>query len=619
VPADWFVKTRGRSASEDYTWFPVGGGDPAGAEAIAERGCRGRPWYTLIDEQKPGMLLFDDPRHGTVLFVSALVIPERPQDFRYRVIRVTLLGAARPGDAAGQRELVAVAVAALRDEVAASLPVRYGPAHGVKIDAAAWGRFAEAAAARLGEPAAPQSPGAQPPGTQPPGGVRAKQDSPAVRLALADSLAGVYRQFGADALDGRLMIMWTPIISVGEVRSLLPWRMIADEFAGAPAGTDLITAVRDVAHDIRGVVREGENQTRRILKTFGFLGALAAVAVGAYFVFGAPGPSGWQIAGTVPAAAGSAANAAAVPLGPGEALSAWLAPGTGRLVVRHWSNGAWTSPALPHGLPASRYGRVTVAAGPAADAWVFASPAGAADGTAYALHWDGTRLEGPVGRLPAGLLVTAAQGSYAAGATRVTVTSARQVKVQVPVSTPPPGSGAGSKGKPTGSGPGKPKTRTVTRTVTTKTIATRNVMLRWTGSQWQAATLPALPGAGGTATSISSVAVTSGGQIWVTTAAREGGKATLLRLDAAVWQPVASPVHGGSYSIAPDGAGGLWLGSNAGGSLYRYLNGAWTPGQVPTRNGHSARVVTLAWLPERKAVVGFAALASDRVILSLGG
>ena len=192
MSADWFVKTRGRSNKEDYTWFPVGTVRQADPETLAERGCQGRSWDSLIDDEKPGMLLFDDRHYGTVLLVTGLISSDHPVDYQHRTIRAALLGTARPGHDSEQRALVAVAAAALRDELAAKLPVRYGAAQGVEIDAHSWARFAEETAGQLSE-----RPELHPTADE----FKIRPDTKDDLQQTADSLGTLYLRSGPDAIS----------------------------------------------------------------------------------------------------------------------------------------------------------------------------------------------------------------------------------------------------------------------------------------------------------------------------------------------------------------------------------------------------------------------------------
>src|SRR5258708_27193533 len=116
MTATWFFKSRGRHANEDYTWHAAGAGDRASADEIIERGYRERPCFALVDDERPGMLLFHDQRHRLVLLVTGLIPADRPVDYRQRPIRVSLLRiASREGGPARRRPL-AVAGPAFRGE-----------------------------------------------------------------------------------------------------------------------------------------------------------------------------------------------------------------------------------------------------------------------------------------------------------------------------------------------------------------------------------------------------------------------------------------------------------------------------------------------------------------------
>jgi hypothetical protein len=616
MPADWFVNTRGRSAKEDYSWFSLGTRSPADADAIAERGCRGKPWYSLIHDEKPGLLLYDDPGSGTVLVVTGLASDAPPLDYQHRPIRAALLGAARPGNEVGQRELIGIAVSALRGEVATNLPVRYGPARGVELDAPSWERFAKTASGQLTED----------PDSRPAAEFQPRSDTAETRRRIADSLSTVYLRSASRALASRLIIIWTPIVSLKDVIPLNPWRAIAAEFVDPPENAKIDWAkVEDAARTgaeasvkvvKTGVKAAGEGW--KLAKWIAGGGTLAVIGLVVYLLIGTQPPTGWQVADTVTSPANGAARVSIAPLGPSEALGAWISSASGQVVVEHWDTGTWTaSLPLPGQLYPGRYDTVKVGTGSAGDAWVYASTR-ADGGHSYALHWDDGTLSGPVGDLPQTLVVTAADGPDAAGTVQLTV-------VSPPPPNQPSGSGTGTaapdkQGKPGPPGKhGKPKTPPKPKPKPTIRHVIEYVRLHWDGAGWQQTRLPAPPGGG--SASISGIA-DSGGHVWVTvtlTTAPGRQQSEVLQLNGAAWKQVTVSAPGANvYTVAPDGTGGLWLGTDAEDDLYHYQDGHWTPSQAPSQNGQRTRILSLAWLPEEKSLVGIGTLdpSSSRVILA---
>jgi hypothetical protein len=157
---------------------------------------------------------------------------------------------------------------------------------------------------------------------------------------------------------------------------------------------------------------------------------------------------------------------------------------------------------------------------------------------------------------------------------------------------------------------------------------TEHVLVRWTGTAWRQTRIPAPPApAGGTSPTISGIAVV-GSQAWMTaTAVTASGTrlSALVKLVGTQWVYVTSPASPrgtyfgkGTYAIAPDGTGGLWLGSDAGARLYDLKKGYWTISQVAADNRQSVRVVGLAWRPEAKSMVGLGTIGSspERAILN---
>jgi hypothetical protein len=244
VSARWFVQTRGSLPSEDYTWCAIGAAGPDGADGIIARGYRGRGCFSLVDNERPGMLLYDDGGNGTVLLVTGLVSPVRPVDYQGREIRLNLLGVAAPGHERDQRALIAVAVSALRDKLTSDLIVSYGTAGGFSVDQERWSGFVEQTVTELAEMAEVEAD---------PKKIAVRKDTDHNRDKTAGELGGQYRQVGQDLLADRLVILHTNILDAPDIGRLRAWRTISDIHAsssdyvvrsplGAAAATDLMNA-----------------------------------------------------------------------------------------------------------------------------------------------------------------------------------------------------------------------------------------------------------------------------------------------------------------------------------------------------------------------------------------
>jgi hypothetical protein len=273
VPASWFVKTRGSRADEDYTWRPVTAGNPDDAGEISERGWKGHPCFSLLDDEQPGMLLFDDEKTETVLLVSGLVSPDRPLDYQRRAIRVSLLGVAAHHEP-DQHSLVAVAVRALRDGLVANLPVSYGDTGGFAVEEARWSRFIELAIGELSDVT----------GVRPdPEKIKVRRDTEEERHKIANELSALYLQAGPSVLTGKLTILRTNLLDAPEIGRLKPWRTIS-EVADAPveafvSGANPISEMRANAGKFLGAVMEEINRHRILFAALALAGIAAVTAV----------------------------------------------------------------------------------------------------------------------------------------------------------------------------------------------------------------------------------------------------------------------------------------------------------------------------------------------------
>ena len=232
MAANWFFKSRGPHAGEDYTWHSLGDADPENVDEILERGWRGRRCSQLVDDEQPGMLLVEDQRRGMTLIVTGIFPPGRPEDYRQRPIRVSLLGAASHDDDPAYRSLVAVAVRALRDGLAESLPIRYGTGAagaGFAVDAEEWSELVAGAAEELEQVAGPSAD---------PATLYLQPDTKPHRAEVAAELATLFLAAGEQAMSGRILVLRTNLLSRAEISALRPWQTLSDVTnmrLGAPA------------------------------------------------------------------------------------------------------------------------------------------------------------------------------------------------------------------------------------------------------------------------------------------------------------------------------------------------------------------------------------------------
>jgi hypothetical protein len=395
----WFVRTRGARANEDYTWRSFTAEDPSEADRIT---WRGESCFSLVDDERPGLLLFDDRVNGTVLLVTGLISPNRPTDYQRRLIRASLLGVAPHGDEAGQLSLVAVAVQALRDELAPHLPVSYGPAGEFTIQQEQWARFLDAASSGLATVAGARAI---------PGKPRRLLDTGTGRRTAADDLSTLYLQHGPALLAGKLAVLWTNILEPSHIGQLLPWLIVsevadaaAEDFAGISSVSASAIALTEVAANagkaavgrLLGPVQR-EMGRRSILLTFLALAAVAAITAFLVVPNGHPAvrnphPSSetaWRVADTVGVSGEDARQDGIVATGPDAAFGAALicSPGcsTGQLVVADWDGTVWSQLAPPP-VTAGSPETAAIGASSAVNAWVFDTT-----GTSsHAMHWNGS-------------------------------------------------------------------------------------------------------------------------------------------------------------------------------------------------------------------------------------
>lgn len=425
MTARWFVQTRGADQKDEYRWLSLDGGD-ATIEPILGSGWQGWPCLSpkgdlppMASEQVPNLLLYDDPVNGAVLVVTALVHPDRPTDYARRPVRINLAGVAAPGDRAGQKSLVAVAVRALRDELQPRQLVSYGGRAGVTPERERWSAFVSRAVLELaGEP--PTEAGLQKPLRGP--------DSPAFREKVASDLATLCNRGGLPEFAGRPLVVRSGTLSPDDYSRLKPWRIISDSAAEArpeefdpSVGTTIREAIDHVVTQVDRLRSVGVPVPRFTIP-FSVL-VVAVIAVVFALPSGgspvttttppvkptssgaSPSPSvsttpttatPTQLAGTYYISDGATRSTeltGLVATDPTDAIAVGFtcpstcgAARTGRRpLVEAWNGSQWKA----RGLPATSGSSIalTVAADSPGDEWVFDSTSSAS----YAFRWNGSK------------------------------------------------------------------------------------------------------------------------------------------------------------------------------------------------------------------------------------
>ncbi|GAA0984876.1 hypothetical protein GCM10009555_059370 [Acrocarpospora macrocephala] len=209
----WFVKSRGRRATDDYDWKPMGDARLSPAD-IFEEGFDGIRLQRLVNDEKPGLLLMNKGGRN-ILVVTGLIPPGNPTEFAGRQIRAMLLGVGGPDDLTA---LVAVAARALRGTLEADLPVAYPPisAGGFTVDSAAWEAYVRDAAKRLTG------------GTVTADAQRLDPDQMEFRRKVADDLIGSHAENAIARMRDRIIVLRTTLLDSTQIFHLKVWRCLSD-------------------------------------------------------------------------------------------------------------------------------------------------------------------------------------------------------------------------------------------------------------------------------------------------------------------------------------------------------------------------------------------------------
>lgn len=77
----WFVRSRGKLVDHDYVWQPLAGPGALAPQELIDRGYQGHSCETLVNVQRPALILFGDQQDRLVLLVTGLVPKGDPADF----------------------------------------------------------------------------------------------------------------------------------------------------------------------------------------------------------------------------------------------------------------------------------------------------------------------------------------------------------------------------------------------------------------------------------------------------------------------------------------------------------------------------------------------------------
>ncbi|UBU08848.1 hypothetical protein [Nonomuraea gerenzanensis] len=240
------VQTRGPGATEDYRWLPVGH-ENLKALRLLEKGWRkGSSFLTLLDDERPGLLLYRFRSEGLLLLITGLIPAGRPVDSRKRAIRVNVLGCTHDssdrlpgGTDDGSGAILAVACAALRGDLSDRLPVIYGSdgGTGFTLEPEDWNDMLEDVKGGYTSPDTPL--------TRRP---RIDDDTETARERVAGELAALHSQGTLDRLSGTLLVLRTRVLSRRQSEALGAWRVLVDILPDerGPAEQSLFSQLRDL-------------------------------------------------------------------------------------------------------------------------------------------------------------------------------------------------------------------------------------------------------------------------------------------------------------------------------------------------------------------------------------
>ncbi|TYB64903.1 hypothetical protein FXF51_20910 [Nonomuraea sp. PA05] len=248
--ARWLVQTRGPGATEDYRWVPVGHKNLKALRLLEKGWRKGSSFLTLLDDERPGLLLYRFRSEGLLLLITGLIPAGRPVDSRKRAIRVNVLGCTHDSadrlatdstDSAddGTDAILAIACAALRGDLSDRLPVVYGSdgGSGFALEPEDWNDMLEDV---KGGPTSSD--------TSPARGPRVDNDTETARARVAGELAAVHSQGTLDRLSGTLLVLRTGVLSRRQSEALGAWRVLVDILPDEqePAEQNLFSQFRDL-------------------------------------------------------------------------------------------------------------------------------------------------------------------------------------------------------------------------------------------------------------------------------------------------------------------------------------------------------------------------------------
>lgn len=277
MTAQWFVKTRGTRRLHDYTWVGIHA-DPATAAAKLDGSWKDIRLESMLSDEEPGLVLLPTRSDGgsVIAYVTGLTPPGGQRDALGREIRISILGIGHGLD--GVDAVLAVAVAALRNELAAGLAIDYGitESPGFRVDPAQWTTMVGGLVDTMyaAESLA---------GTRPRLDPRARvtrPDNQTERLTVADDLVRLQNQVGLTA-QGTIWVLRTAALDREQIERLRPWCVLTN-VAGSSStrsgqrGSSVETVVSAALGAFKGIGLR--NPFLRLALTVAAVIAVAAVA-----------------------------------------------------------------------------------------------------------------------------------------------------------------------------------------------------------------------------------------------------------------------------------------------------------------------------------------------------